>query len=44
MLKNTDNFWDGRQEEKNVSSTNYWFKVVLETGENLHGNFSLIRK
>ena len=37
-------FWDGTQNGKYLNSSNYWFKVVTESGEILHGNFSLLRK
>ncbi|MGB0879745.1 MAG: T9SS type B sorting domain-containing protein [Polaribacter sp.] len=43
-LINKGDFWDGKKDGENVQSSNYWFKVLLETGEVLHGNFSLIRK
>lgn len=43
-VKSTTGFWDGKEDGKNLQSTNYWFKVVTETGEVLHGNFSLLRK
>lgn len=43
MNSNTG-FWDGNFDGKPAKSANYWFKVITENGEVLHGNFSLIRK
>ncbi|MFY9242150.1 MAG: T9SS type B sorting domain-containing protein [Polaribacter sp.] len=43
-FKSSSGFWDGTYQGKNVQSSNYYFKVVTETGEVLHGNFSLLRK
>ncbi|WP_435415923.1 T9SS type B sorting domain-containing protein [Polaribacter aestuariivivens] len=36
--------WDGTENGKLLSSSNYWFKVLRKNGEVLFGNFSLIRK
>jgi gliding motility-associated-like protein len=44
-IKSTTGFWDGNFNGKPIKSSDYWFKVVVtDTGEILHGNFSLIRK
>ncbi|TXD53027.1 MULTISPECIES: T9SS type B sorting domain-containing protein [unclassified Polaribacter] len=43
-IKSNTGFWDGTHNGKNAVSSNYWFRVVLETGEILNGNFSLLRK
>lgn len=37
-------FWDGNSNGKPMESSNYWFKVVTETGQIFTGNFSLLRK
>lgn len=44
LIKNNTGFWDGTYKGKNAVSSNYWFKLVFETGEVLNGNFSLLRK
>lgn len=44
-IKNTTGFWDGNINGKPIQSSDYWFKVVIiDTGEILYGNFSLLRK
>ena len=43
-VSSTTGFWDGKENGKEIQSSDYWFKVVTETGEVLHGNFSLLRK
>jgi gliding motility-associated-like protein len=43
-IKSNTGFWDGTYNGENAVSSNYWFRVVLETGEILNGNFSLLRK
>ncbi len=43
-IKSNTGFWDGTYKGKNAISSNYWFKVVIETGEIFNGNFSLLRK
>lgn len=43
-IESSTGFWDGTYKGKNAISSNYWFKLVLETGEVLNGNFSLLRK
>lgn len=44
-IKSTTGFWDGNLNGKPMSSSDYWFKVVVtDTGEVLQGNFSLLRK
>ncbi len=43
-IKRNPGFWDGNYQGKYAMSSNYWFKVVLQTGEILNGNFSLLRK
>jgi gliding motility-associated-like protein len=44
QIESNTGFWDGTYKGKNAISSNYWFKLVLETGEVLNGNFSLLRK
>ncbi|RPD95983.1 PKD domain-containing protein [Aureibaculum marinum] len=36
--------WDGRYRGKLLPESDYWFKVQLEDGRTLKGNFSLIRR
>ena len=36
--------WDGRYRGKLMPDSDYWFKVKLEDGRTLKGNFSLIRR
>jgi len=46
LLREVDSgvgFWDGTQNGIPMQSNDYWFKVVTETGEIYHGNFSLLR-
>jgi len=44
-IKSTTGFWDGNFNGKPMQTSDYWFKVIInETGEVLHGNFSLLRK
>jgi gliding motility-associated-like protein len=43
QMANKNKYWDGKQNGTDLPSSNYWFKVVLENGETLQGNFSLIR-
>jgi gliding motility-associated-like protein len=43
-IKSNIGFWDGIHQGENAKSSNYWFKVVTETGEIFNGNFSLLRK
>jgi gliding motility-associated-like protein len=42
-IVNKTQFWDGKKDGLDLPSSNYWFKVVIENGETLHGNFSLLR-
>ena len=43
-IKSTTGFWDGKEKGNELQSSDYWFKIVTETGEVLTGNFSLLRK
>ncbi len=46
LLKNFGgNFegWDGTYNGKNMPSNDYWYKIILENGRTVKGNFSLIR-
>lgn len=43
-FKSVGGFWDGSYNGKILQSSDYWFRVVTETGETLTGNFSLLRK
>jgi len=46
LLKNLiglDQSWDGVYQGKPMPSQDYWYKIVLENGKTLVGNFSLIR-
>ncbi|MAD98141.1 MAG: hypothetical protein CMB99_12515 [Flavobacteriaceae bacterium] len=40
---NQDEFWDGTLNGKPLNAADFWFQVVTESGEILHGNFSLLR-
>ena len=43
-VSSTSGFWDGKENGKELQSSDYWFRVVTEKGEVLYGNFSLLRK
>ncbi len=36
-------YWDGKHEEKVLSSDDYWYLAILKSGKRLVGHFSLIR-
>ncbi|WP_296637937.1 T9SS type B sorting domain-containing protein [Polaribacter sp.] len=44
IVSSATGFWDGKENGKEIQSSDYWFKVITESGEVLHGNFSLLRK
>lgn len=43
-IPSTSGFWDGNFNGNPVPSSNYWFKVVTDSGQIFTGNFSLLRK
>ena len=43
-IPSTSGFWDGNFNGNPAPSSNYWFKVVTDSGQIFTGNFSLLRK
>lgn len=42
-IKATDNGWDGTYNGRNMPPDDYWFRVLLENGQEFNGHFSLVR-
>ncbi|PQJ74717.1 T9SS type B sorting domain-containing protein [Polaribacter gangjinensis] len=43
-ISSNSGFWDGNFNGNPAPSSNYWFKVVTDSGQIFTGNFSLLRK
>ncbi|WP_445748394.1 T9SS type B sorting domain-containing protein [Polaribacter sp.] len=43
-ISSSSGFWDGNFNGNPAPSSNYWFKVVTDSGQIFTGNFSLLRK
>jgi len=43
QFKGNKTGWDGKHEGKMLPATDYWFRIILQTGREIKGHFSLLR-